>query len=292
VRKWQIGDVTVTKIVELESAGDTELMLPQATPAAVGTSDWLYAYFTTHDGRLRTSIHSFVIETPARRIVVDTGLGAHKQGRPVEAWNNLRSPLLDRLTKSGFPPESVDTVLFTHLHMDHVGWNTHLVDGAWMPTFTNSRHLIVAEELDHWRENAETATGGMRLAYAAAFADSVRPVVDAGLVDLVGNDHRVSDEIRLIPSPGHTAGHVSVEITSAGERAVITGDCIHHPSQLAHPEWTSTGDLDAEQAIRTRRALLSALADDQALLIGTHFAGPTAGRVLRDGDSFRLRVED
>ncbi|MBX7267749.1 MBL fold metallo-hydrolase [Micromonospora sp. Llam7] len=223
---------------------------------------------------------------------MDTALGSHKRGRPVEAWNNLRPPLLNRLTESGFPPEPIDTVLFTHLHMDHVGWNTHLVDGVWVAPFTNSRHLIVAGDLDHWRRYAETATGGMRLAYAAAFADSVRPVLDAGLVDTVGSNHAISDEVRLISTPGHTAGHVSVETASAGERAVITGDSIHHPCQLAHPEWTSADDLDAEQAVRTRRELLSALAYDQALLIGTHFAGPTAGRVLRDGESFRLRIDD
>ncbi|WBB68460.1 MBL fold metallo-hydrolase [Micromonospora sp. WMMD812] len=290
MQTWQVGDATITKIVELESVGDAELMLPAATPEAVEGIDWLYPHFMTRDGRLRTSIHSLVIETPERRILVDTALGNQKQGRPVDAWNNLDTPFLRRLAEAGFPAESIDTVLFTHLHMDHVGWNTRLVDGNWVPTFTNARHLVVREELDHWRADAETATDGMRRAYAAAFADSVRPVVEAGLVDLVGNRHQVGDGVRLAPTPGHTPGHVSIEITSRGERALITGDCIHHPAQLAHPEWTSHGDLDAAQAVRTRRELLSALADDRSLLIGTHFAGPTAGYVVRDGDSYRLHA--
>lgn len=290
MQTWQVGAVKVTKVVELERTGGTELMLPPATPDAVKGIDWLQPHFMTRDGQLKTSNHSLIIETPARRIIVDTSLGNDKKDRPVSAWNNLRTPFLSDLAEAGYPADSIDTVLFTHLHMDHVGWNTHLVDGVWVPTFTNSRHLMVREEYDHWRANAETATDGIHRSYAAAFVDSVQPVVEAGLVDLVSDDYQVCDEVRLISTPGHTAGHTSVEITSAGERAIITGDCIHHPCQLTHPEWTSAGDLDAEQATHTRRQLLSSLANDQALLIGTHFAGPTAGHVVRDGKAFRLQV--
>ncbi|MFG2755120.1 MBL fold metallo-hydrolase [Streptomyces wuyuanensis] len=278
---WKIGDVTVTKITELEAVGDTELMLPQATPQEVRRAAWLSPRFATEDGLLRTSIHAFAVVTPARRIIVDTGLGNAKQGRPVPAWNGLDTPFLHDLAEAGFPPATVDTVLCTHLHIDHAGWDTTWTDGAWVPTFPNARHLFAQPEFAH----AEAAQGH---GTAELFADSVRPLMDAGLVDLVATDEQIAPEVRLVPTAGHTPGHVSVLIESRGERALITGDFIHHPVQLAFPEWTSAGDHDPARAVETRLRMLDELARTGTLMIGTHFPGPTAGYVDRDGEAFRL----
>lgn len=288
MRQWRIGAVTVTKVVELEATGGFRFVLPQATREAIGGIDWLKPHFMTDEGRVKTSVHALVVETPTRRIIVDTCLGNDKQGRAVPGWNGLDLPFLDDLTAAGYPPETIDTVLCTHLHVDHVGWNTRLdADGHWVPTFTNARHLFVRPEFAYWRSVWET---GDDAEHAAVFADSVRPVDEAGLVDLVDNDHAVCDEVRLVPTTGHTPGHASVLITSEGEEALITGDFLHHPVQLAHPEWSSKPDWNPEMSTRTKHETFTWLADRGTLMIGTHFADPSAGRVVRDGNAFRLEV--
>ena len=282
--QWRIGRVTVTKIVELEVTGGSRFILPQATYEEILPIGWLQPHFADERGRLKMSIHALVVETPDRRIVVDTCLGNDKQGRRIPTWNNLQGPFLADLATAGYPRESIDTVLCTHLHVDHVGWNTMLVDGKWLPTFPRARYLMGRVEFAHWQEQHE------RDDMAAVFADSVKPIHDAGLADLVETDHRVCDEISLVPTTGHTPGHVSVFIRSEGEEALITGDFIHHPCQIAHPEWSSTADTDPEAAHRTRDCMLKELSERPVLVIGTHFAGATAGRIVRDGDAYRLAV--
>ena len=196
----------------------------------------------------------------------------------------MQTSFLADLAAAGYPRETIDTVVCTHLHVDHVGWNTMLVDGRWAPTFPNARYLMGCVEYAHWTSQSE------RQDMTAVLADSVAPVWDAGLVDLVETDHRICDEISLVPTAGHTPGHVSVRIGSCGEEALITGDFMHHPCQIARPEWASTADSNAVKARRTREQMLSALAGTPTLVIGTHFAGRSAGRVTRDGDAFRLVV--
>ena len=284
MQKWRIGKVTVTKIVEMEVTGGSRFILPQATYEAVLPIAWLKPHFADERGRLKMSIHALVIETPDRRLIVDTCLGNDKQDRRVPTWNNLQTPFLADLAAAGFPRESIDTVLCTHLHVDHVGWNTMLERGRWVPTFPRARYLMGRVEYEHWRHQHE------RDDMNAVFADSVAPIHDAGLAELVETDQRISDEISLVPTIGHTPGHVSVLIRSDGEEALITGDFMHHPCQIAHPEWCSAADSDPEQAHRTRDRMPGELANRPVLVIGTHFAGATAGRILRDGDAYRLSV--
>ena len=282
MQTWRIGDVTITKLVEFEMTGGTRFILPDATYDACRPIEWLKPHFMDDQGRLKMSIHALVVETPSRRIVVDTCLGNEKQGRSVPHWNNLQGPFLRDLAAAGFPRESIDTVLCTHLHVDHVGWNTMRTDGRWLPTFTKARYLMSRTEFDYWRDQRKDAE------HMAVFADSVQPVFDAGLVDLVGNTHRVCDEVTLEPTLGHTPGHVSIRIASKGESALITGDFIHHPCQMTHPEWAAVVDYNQQQSTRTRHEVFSALAGTPTLVIGTHFAGATAGHVVRDGDAYRL----
>jgi glyoxylase-like metal-dependent hydrolase (beta-lactamase superfamily II) len=282
--KWTIGDVTVTKIVELEMTGGSRFLLPQATPETILPIAWLRPHFADENGRLRMSIHSFIVQTPTRRIIVDTCLGNDKQDRRIPHWNDRDGPFLADLMDAGFPPESIDTVLCTHLHVDHVGWNTTKVDGKWVPTFPRAKYLIGRIEYEHWSSVQN------RPDMQVILADSVSPIVDAGLATLVETTERICDEISLIPTIGHTPGHVSVMIESKGEQALITGDFMHHPCQIAHPEWETTADSDPAWGIQTRRMMFDRLAGCPVLVIGTHFAGATAGRIVRDGDAYRLDV--
>ena len=278
---WNVGQVKITKIVELETVGSTRFILPLATNEEIQKLPWLIPHFATEEGRLKMSIHSLVVETPRRRIVVDTGLGNDKQGRKVPTWNDRKDPFLETLTAAGFAPDSIDTVLCTHLHVDHVGWNTRLVDGRWVPTFANARYVFGRTEYEHWRDHSDESDK------AAVFNDSVKPVVDAGRADLVASDARICDEITLIPTPGHSPGHVSLHIKSGGEEGLLTGDVAHHPCQMAHLDWSSTADSDPVLSAKTRRELFGRFADTPTLVIGGHF---NAGRIKRDGDAFKYLV--
>jgi len=284
---WRIGDVKVTKIVEVEATGGTRFILPQATREAALQIPWLAPHFMDGEGRLKMSIHALVVETPTKRIIVDTCLGNDKQGRAVPMWNGLHGPFLRDLAAAGFAPESIDAVMCTHMHVDHVGWNTMLVDGKWVPTFPKARYLMGRVEFEYWRDQQGRAEHPEQ---TAVFGDSVKPVFDAGLVDLVETDHRITPEVSLVPTLGHTPGHISVRISSKGEEALITGDFVHHPCQMARPDWAATVDYDQKMSTQTRRDVFGRLAGTPTLVIGTHFAGPTAGRIVRDGDAFRLAV--
>ena len=196
-------------------------------------------------------------------------------------WNNRKGPFLETMKAAGFPPDSIDTVLCTHLHVDHVGWNTKLVGGKWVPTFANARYVFGKTEYEHWRDHSDEPDK------LAVFKDSVKPIVDAGKADLVAGDASLSDEITLVPTPGHSPGHMSIHVRSDGEEALLTGDVAHHPCQMAHLDWSSTADSDPVQSAVTRRELFSRFADTPTLVIGGHF---NAGHIRRDGDAFKFVV--
>ena len=277
--QWKVGRVEITQVVEMETVGSTRFILPAATNDEIRKLPWLIPHFATEEGRLKMSIHSLVVETPTRRIVVDTGLGNDKQGRGVPTWNNRNTPFLETMIAAGFPPESIDTVLCTHLHVDHVGWNTKLVGSNWVPTFPKARYLFGRTEYEYWRDYTAEPDK------VAVFKDSVKPIVDAGLAELIRSDHRLCEEISLIPTPGHSPGHVSVVIESDGEQGLLGGDVAHHPCQMAHPDWCSVVDSDPAGAVASRYKVFSRFADTPTLVIGGHFS---AGHVRREGDAFRF----
>jgi len=279
---WQIGDLRVTRIQESQDVG-LEWVLANATPENLRQIPWLAPHFMNADGEALWSIHALVVETPSQRILVDTCVGNDKN-LPVPFWNQLQGSFLADLEEAGFPPDSIDTVLCTHLHVDHVGWNTTLIDGKWQPTFPNARYLFSRDEWAHWKSQGDDFS-------KRVLSESVRPIWDAGLVDLVESDHRVCDEVWFESTPGHTPGHVSIRLASAGREAVITGDMIHHPCQFAKPGWGSPADVDFDQAVATREAFFARSAAQSILVIGTHFATPTAGHVVRDGDAYRLEID-
>jgi glyoxylase-like metal-dependent hydrolase (beta-lactamase superfamily II) len=279
-----VGRVRVSAIVE--RAGPTPLawLFPSVTPEMLERHRaWLAPHFLDAKGRLLQSIHAFVIEASGMRAIVDTCVGNDKDRGGRAPFHMMRTTFLDDLAAAGYPPESIDVVICTHLHVDHVGWNTRLENGRWVPTFPRARHLFARREWEHW--SSETDDDTKRI-----MADSVRPVLDAGLAQLVEMDHRISSELWLEPTPGHTPGHVSVRLASDGADAVITGDLMHHPVQMAEP-WVTPFDSDIDHAHKTRREFCERYADGPVTVLGTHFHHPTAGRIVRHGDAWRFRVD-
>jgi len=278
---WQVGRVKITRIVEMDLPVPAEFM-PGATPEALRQLPWLYPHFVSaDDGTLNMSVHALLVEAPGLRLVVDTCIG-NDRPREITGGEPMSTPFLAHFAEAGWSREGVDAVVCTHLHVDHVGWNTMLEGGKWVPTFPKARYLIGRHEYE-WMLTVDDDE------QRAMLGDSIKPILDAGLMELVEQDQVISPEIRLIPSSGHTPGHVSVMIESEGQRAVITGDVCHHPSQMAHLDW-QFGDWDKPAGLATRQQLFAEWADQPLLVIGTHFAAPTAGHVHKDGDAFRFEV--
>lgn len=281
---WQIGNVKITQIIEIDDCKGIQEGIPNATKENISKISWLKPNFADDNGNLKTQICVFVISNRGRFTIVDTGVGNDKVRKDFPHWSNLKTDFLERLEKANFSPNKINFVINAHLHLDHVGWNTMLINGSWVPTFPNAKYFIVEEEFNYWKEypsdELEADLEGIK--------DSVMPVFEAGLVDLIPSDYAITDEVSLIPTPGHTPGHISILIKSGGKQALITGDTIHHPCQLVHPEWETTFDADKQQAILSRKALLEQFADTQTLFIGSHFSPPTAGYLTRDGSGFKL----
>ena len=276
-----IGGVRLTAVIENSLHFPVEMLLPAATREEMRAIEWLGSPYVDDLGQVELCIQAFVVETPAgQRIVVDTCIGNDKPREHATA-DRLKTDFLQRFEAAGFARESIDYVLCTHLHVDHVGWNTMLENGRWVPTFPNARYLVGRVELEHLRAEG---VGDDK----ALLADSIQPLFDHGLVEAVEVDHRLCAEIRLVSTPGHTPGHVSVAIESEGQQALISGDLLHNPVQIGRPDWGSFADGDPAASEVTRRAMLAELADGPVLLIGTHFPAPSVGKVRRDGAAFRF----
>lgn len=283
----RIGDVTVQRVDELVLPTSVRWLLPDATlEKTAPCSEWLKPHFQNADGFLLQSIHTFVVKTPAAVMLVDTGVGNGKErSGGIPQFHHLDTPYLERLAALGVAPEGIDFVLCTHIHGDHCGWDARLDGDRWVPTFPRARHLFVRPEYEYWTSVAPEQPATERL-----LADSVRPVVEAGLADLVAVDHVVSPEVRLVPMHGHTPGHVVIEIESRGVRAVITGDVMHSPIQCAFPDLASGLDRDKEAGAAGRRTFLARYADTGTIVLGSHFGEPSVGRVTKDGAAWRFDV--
>lgn len=280
--QWKIGDIKITQLIEITDGSGALQVLPDATPENLDTIPWLKPNFVSPEGNLIMNIQMMIIETPEQKMVVDTCIGNDK-ALNMEGWANLQLPFLDDLKDLGHDPDSIDKVICTHLHVDHVGWNTRKVANKWVPTFPNARYVMVQDEFDFWQSLEEDPFGDV-------FGESVKPVVDAGQADMVAPDHEVANGVFFESTPGHTPGHVSVHIKSQGEEAIISGDMMHHPCQIARPDWVTPFDADSPAACATRKQFLERYVDEPVLVLGTHFANPVGGRIVRDGDTYRLDV--
>jgi len=284
--RWQVGDVTIHRVVDCNgsSMGIGDLLLG-ATQDMLDKLPWMKPHFATPDGQLMVSFHAFVIKTPTRVVVIDTCVGNDQQ-TALEMFNNLSTPFLANFRATGLTPDDVDVVFCTHLHVDHVGWNTRLESGRWVPTFPNARYLFDKTEF------ASLKTNGEERGFGANYPVNILPVLEAGLADHIdAKDYVICDEIRLIPTPGHTPGHASVLISSKGQTAVITGDLMHSPVQCALHHIPSMPDDDKDVGAKTRRTFLDRFSKEGAMVLGTHFPPPTAGWIEPDGDTWRFSTD-
>ena len=277
----RLGALEVQRVEEQQWNVPRDFFVPHAGPEALTPHrDWMPAGCVAPDGTLVLSMQTFVVRTPQHTVLVDTCVGNDRQ-RHYPEWCNLRTDYLGRLRAAGVSPEQVDYVFCTHFHSDHVGWNTHLVDGRWQPTFPNARYLFHRPEFEHWTRLPEDKL-------PVALKDSILPIAEAGLYDLVDGDFALDDHLRLEPTPGHTPGHCSVHLSGGGAEAVITGDMIHHPVQVANPQWpTRTSCSDPARAVATRIAFLQRYADTDTWVLGSHFTAPTACRITGRNGALR-----
>ena len=287
--KWNIGDIKVTKIQEVVFPEFSDV-IPAATPEVVKQIKWLFPHFVTKDGHLSLSIHSLIVETPQDKLVVDTCIGNSRPRDGFEGFHMLATNYMEDMLAEGYKPNDIDYVLCTHLHVDHVGWNTQLVDGKYIPTFPNATYLMGKQDLEFWGSIDEDTDIDFMKLQRTVFDECLKPILDAGLARPVEAPTSVCEGVSLIPTPGHTPGHCSVLLESKGQTGLITGDFIHHPIQFHDATLASPFDIDSEQAIETRRKIFGEYADTPTLIIGTHFAGPTAGTLISENGTYRLQV--
>jgi glyoxylase-like metal-dependent hydrolase (beta-lactamase superfamily II) len=286
IRHWRVGDVEIARIVEVYGfEDDISMLLPDATPEYLQQFRWLVPHFATPEGRMIISFQCFVLRSKGRTAMIDTCIGNDRK-REFDVFCNMQNTFLEDLATAGFPAPSVTDVLCTHLHFDHVGWNTHLVNGQWVPTFPQARYLFGHREWQHWQHLR--ATNGYH--HMEHLVDSIDPIMAAGLEHFIEPDFRLTDEVRLFPTPGHTPGHCSVLIESRGQQAVITGDMMHNPVQIAIPATEARFDMDKAQAARTRCEFVQRYNNTDTLVIGSHFAEPTSGKIVPDGTAWKLQV--
>ncbi|MCP5149878.1 MAG: MBL fold metallo-hydrolase [Ectothiorhodospiraceae bacterium] len=280
----RLGDMTILRALELHTTFDPAAFFPDTTPEDWAPHrHWLEPHaMDPASGHLVLPMQSYVVRTRHHTILVDTCVGNDKH-RPTRPRWHMKSDdtYLAALAAHGLAPEDIDFVMCTHMHGDHVGWNTRLVDGRWVPTFPNARYVFSRREYEAWEK------GHPKFA-RDAFEDSVLPVVEAGRAVLVENDHALDDEVWLEPTPGHTPDHVAIRLASNGASGVMCGDLMHCPVQCLYPEWTAWPDWDAALAKRTRRAFLERYADTDTVVCTAHFPLPSSGRVVSDGDGFRF----
>jgi len=269
----QLGDITINRILEFHAPMDRPRdFFDEATPDAVAPHrPWLEPWaLDPVTGKMVMACQSYLVHTRHHTILIDTCVGCHKsEGWVPEGWDRNDQTWLNNLIAAGVRPEAVDYVFCTHFHSDHSGWNTRLVDGRWAPTFANAKYIFARAE--YTAAEAENDS---------VFLENVLPVMEAKQAVLVDMDYALDDEVWLEPAPGHTPGHVAVNLASKGERAVMCGDLMHNPIQLAHPEWSPNFDHDGVQSMETRKTFLDSHCETDILVLTAHFPSPSVGHVV------------
>jgi glyoxylase-like metal-dependent hydrolase (beta-lactamase superfamily II) len=281
-----IGNIAIQRIVEQEGPFfDALQFFPKLTRELLDQNrSWLQPKFLDPAGKLLLCIQSYLVRTPHHNILIDTCVGNHKPRPTRPFWHMMASDRYEQsLAETGLRVEDIDYVMCTHLHTDHVGWNTRLDNGRWVPTFPKARYVFADRELDFWtkRQKQDPAS-------CPWVEDSVLPIVAANRVDIVSSAHELNDLVTLIPTPGHTIDHYSVQVGKPGADAIIAGDMIHSPLQARYPELGMMVDYDSGLAGQSRRKLFGRICDTSTLICTAHFPSPSTGRVVGLGDAFDI----
>lgn len=284
---FAVGGVAVHRIVEQVLPFETpQSFLPTLAPEVLAENrHWMEPVdLDPATGKLVLCIQSYVLRTPHFTVLIDTCVGNHKTNPRFPAWNGRTdTAYMNALAAAGIGVEDIDYVMCTHMHVDHVGWNTRLVGGRWVPTFPKARYIFAEREYAHWSAMHAKAP-------IPVYAESVLPVIAAGQADMVSDTHALGDHIRLTPTPGHTPGHVAVELGRGRTEAVFTGDLIHTRLQARYPELSMRADADPVQSAATRRAFLERHCEEGTLCCTSHFPSPSAMRLARWGEGFRCEM--
>ena len=285
----KLGDVSVIRVEETHGP----IMPTGAFFPSIPAQSWrdhkdvLQPDHLGDDDMVHVAMQSWVLRSAGKTIVIDTGVGNDKSRPAVEVWDHQQYEYLNRLAAAGVRPEDVDLVVNTHLHVDHVGWNTQLVDGSWVPTFPNAKYLMPAADFQHWNPaNNPAIAGGVN---ENVFEDSVAPVDAAGQVELWDGELAIDANLTLRAAPGHTPGSSVVELRSGSDRALFAGDLMHTPLQVMHSDHNSCFCEDPTMAAATRQRLLGWAADQRALVLPAHFSGHGALEVERRGAGFGIK---
>jgi len=280
--RFTVGNTEIRRVEELRAP--LPLAMFNAPELIERNSDWLFPQWAGADGMWDMIVQSWIVEVDGRIVVIDPCVGNGRSLPHFPLFDNLDTPFIERFAATGIRPEDVDCVFCTHLHSDHCGWNTTLRDGRFVPTFPNARYVLTRRELDRW----DSSLPGYQPVpeNEGIFAASVQPVLDAGLADIIGANHRISPSLEIEPAYGHTLGHSVAHLASAGQEAWFTGDVFHHPIELIHPEIDANTCEDFAATLATRNRLIAAFLDRGALIIPAHFAAPHVGH-LREIDGQR-----
>jgi glyoxylase-like metal-dependent hydrolase (beta-lactamase superfamily II) len=281
---FALGDITIHRVVEMEGPffEPFEFLLDLKPELLEENRSWMEpTALDPATGKLILSLQSYVVRTPHHTILVDSCIGNDKERELFPAWHMKTDDTYMRgLAAIGIAVDDIDVVMCTHLHPDHVGWNTRLSNGRWVPTFPKARYLFSKREYDHWAgEHAKTPIDYI--------ADSVLPIVEAKRADFVTSEHVLDDHVRLQSTPGHTPDHFAVALGRGATEAVLAGDLVHSPLQTRYPELSMAFDFDPKQAATTRRRFFEQYCDTKTLCCTTHFPSPSSGRITRWGDGFR-----
>ena len=290
MQTWNVGKATVTRIEEQVGPNDSPAasFLPGLVRERFEAHyPWMVpTHYDPASDKLITSNHSWLIRTGRHTILLDSCAGNHKERPWLPRFHQLDTPFLARLHNAGVREEDIDFVLCTHLHADHVGWNTQRVDGRWVPTFPKARYLFSKIENDHWNPDIDDRRA-KNPGRAGVYDDSILPVIQAGQAQLLEGTHRIDDSLLIEPAPGHTPGHVVLKLHDAQDHALFCGDTLHHPIQVYEPAWSTRFCEMPELAASTRRKVLEHCAEHAGMLFPTHFAAPHVARITAEGDRFR-----
>lgn len=290
MNELKLGDVTITRVEETHGPiMPADQFFPDLPAAAWQENRAILVpdHLGAQDNMVHVAMQTWLLRSEGRTILIDTGVGNDKSRPAVSAWDHQKSGYLDNLASAGVSPDEVDLVINTHLHVDHVGWNTRLVDDVWVPTFPNATYLMPKTDFEFWNPAGNSGIkGGVN---ENVFMDSVAPVHEAGQVQLWEGSHTIDANLRLEDAAGHTPGSSVVLLGSEGDRALFAGDLLHTPLQIMHPDHNSCFCEDPVRARATRRRLLGWAADTNALVLPAHFSGHGALEVASRGSEFEIK---